>query len=252
MPRISSHMGPDCLTIEEAAAYAGVPPHSIRSSIYTKALRILPERVSNPTGIGRKRVLIAKADLLAWMAEREQKQALQKVERERERSRAERRAAQRAAQDPARPRPGSKARCNRRLAEFGELLKRTREQLDLSISEVARRADTCQSYVSRMESLGEVPRREKVLAIAQALGVDPNPFLLVCGYAPEKDSHLGDLLAELTRLQPQEQALAWELAATYVRGSGPERSSLLSFVRWWRQAPESERRRQWGEAVRAG
>ena len=73
-----------------------------------------------------------------------------------------------------------------------------------------------------MEAFGEVPRREKVLAVARALGVDPNPFLVICGYAPEETEQL----AQLVKLQPEEQRLA------------------LALLSAWREAPESARR-QW-------
>jgi len=73
-----------------------------------------------------------------------------------------------------------------------------------------------------MEALGEVPRREKVLAVARALQADPNPFLVVCGYAPEETTQL----VQLAQLEPEEQRLA------------------LALLRAWREAPESARR-QW-------
>lgn len=215
-------MRPECLTVNEAAALLGLKPQIIWNGIHRNALPV--DRLKSEDG--RERVVIAKDDLLAWVAARERK-VVQRAQRQHAREQKESRRQSRAPRDPSKPRPGTKARCHRHSSEWGELLKRTRENLGLSISEVGRRADTCQSYVSRMEGLGEIPRREKVLAITRALDADPNPFLVVCGYAPEETTQLAQLVQSLSALQPEEQ------------------NQALSLLRAWREAPESERR-QWG------
>lgn len=211
-------MRSDCLTVNEAASLLGLKPQIVWNGIHRKALPVQPDRLV--AADGRERVVVAREDLLAWMATRAEKLAQRDQKRQARTQPRPRRP--RPPRDPSQPRPGSKARCHHHSAEWAELLKKTRESQGLSISEVGRRAQTCQSYVSRMEALGEVPRREKVLAVSRALQVDPNPFLVACGYAPEETTQL----AQLAQLEPEEQKLA------------------LVLLRAWREAPESARR-QW-------
>lgn len=219
-------MESDDLTIDEAAALTGVGLSVIKNAIARKLLAIQPHRLKQA---GRKsKALIAKGDLLAWLAAREASRAqrleLRELSRSLQDARAQRRQA-REARDPA-LRPGTKSRCGRRSAAWGELLRSTRESRGLSITELGRRAEICQSYVSRMEGLGEIPRRDKVLALARVLGLDPEPFFLLCGYSATELTPVAQItqsLLSLLSLPPDEQAQA------------------AALFRQWGVAPETER-----------
>lgn len=224
---------PDSLTIEEAAELTGLRPQLLHHAVYQKQLAVLPERLKPGD-----RLLLARADVLAWTEARAEKRA------RRERLRAEKEALQekrREARATQGPGPGTNAGCQRHSAEWAELLKKTREERQLTITEVGRRAQTCQSYISRMEALGEIPRRDKVLAVARALEADPNTFLLICGYAPEETTHLAQLLNSLAQLPPAEQMQMAEVTEVYVRCPLPRRQEFLDLVRcWWRESPRGE------------
>lgn len=66
---------------------------------------------------------------------------------------------------------------------LGKVLRRAREQLDLSTREVAERAGLPQSTIVRLEQ-GHflAPRAEKLAAIAEALGLNPADVLALAKY----------------------------------------------------------------------
>lgn len=225
--------GADELTIDEAAALTGLGLSVIKNAIARKLLTLQPHRLKQA---GRKsKALISRSDLQAWLASREANQAERQEVQERSRAlreaREQRRQA-RPARDPAQ-RPGTNARCSRRSAAWGESLRAARERLCLTITELARRVDVCQSYVSRMEGLGEIPRRDKVLSLARALEVEPEPFFVLCGYATEL-TPVVQIAQSLLALPPDEQAQA------------------AALFRQWREAPESVRHDLSASARRAG
>jgi len=234
----------DCLTIDEAAALLGLSPQIFHNAIFHKLLPVTKARVGEGK---RERVLVSRADLLAWARARDEKRARQQQARAEKEQKRQARAARKPNSGP-----GTNAGCQRHSSEWGELLKETRERLRLTITEVGRRARTCQSYISRMEGLGEIPRRDKVIAVAHALEADPNIFLLICGYAPEDSTQLAKLLQSLSLLPPLEQMQVLEVTNVYVGCPLPQRQDFLELVRWWHQAPEAERG-QWanGRARRA-
>lgn len=203
--------GLDDLTIDQVIALTGLSLTIIRNAIVRKALPLQPHRLKQ---VGRKsKALIARADLEAWLAAREVSQAQRQAISEQHRARLEAREQRRqvrAARDPA-LRPGTKSRCGRRSQAWGELLRATRESRRWTITELGRRAQVCQSYVSRMEGLGEIPRRDKVLALALALEVDPDPFFFLCGYSPTEYTPVVQLTQSMLSLRPDEQTQAVEL-----------------------------------------
>lgn len=237
----------DCLTIDEASELLGLPPQRLHNAIHQK---LLPIEKRARVGEGRReRVLVSRADLLAWADAREAKRARTQQAREEKQALQEQKRQARASRD-SKPGPGTNAGCQRHSAEWGELLKKTRERLHLTITEVGRRAQTCQSYISRMEGLGEIPRRDKVIAVAKALEADPNMFLLICGYAPEDSTQLAQLLHSLSLLAPVEQMQVMEVTNVYVGCPLPQRQEFLDLVRWWRETPEAERG-QWAGTHRS-
>lgn len=215
---------PDFLTIPEAATWVGLHPQSLHNAIYNGVLPV--HRPSPGTG-RRNRVLLLKADVQAWMDARAERRARQEqVRQERHIRNAEKRLAA-ATREPG---PGTNAGCQRHSVQWGELLRTTRERLSLTIAEVGRQAGICQSYVSRMESLGEIPRREKVVAIAGALQVEPSVLLVLCGYAPEPTTPLARLLHSLLTLPPGEQTQAAEVTEAYLQGSQRQRQEFLALA----------------------
>jgi transcriptional regulator with XRE-family HTH domain len=63
------------------------------------------------------------------------------------------------------------------MADFGTLIKRTREQTGLTVRALAEAIGKSPGYVSRIEVQGEIPIVELVAELATALGGDVELFL---------------------------------------------------------------------------
>jgi transcriptional regulator with XRE-family HTH domain len=63
------------------------------------------------------------------------------------------------------------------MADFGTLIKRTREQKGLTVRALAEAIGKSPGYVSRIEVQGEIPSVELVAELATALGGDVELFL---------------------------------------------------------------------------
>ena len=77
--------------------------------------------------------------------------------------------------------------------EFGTLLKQLREQVGVSQSKLAERADFDHSYVSRLESGARMPTRDAVDRLGEAMGLDLNArdaLLAAAGFLPKDVSSL--------------------------------------------------------------
>ncbi len=77
--------------------------------------------------------------------------------------------------------------------EFGTLLKQLREQVAVSQSKLAERADFDHSYVSRLESGARMPTRDAVDRLGEAMGLDLNArdaLLAAAGFLPKDVSSL--------------------------------------------------------------
>lgn len=181
MAGVGAPRGDEYLTTCEAAERAGLGAHILRSAINR---RLLPVRREGSGG-SRNRVLIATRDLEAWLRVRQQKQ------------------------DCARRVRG------RHSPEWGALLTSTRQSRGLPKVELAQRAGVSPSYITLMEQ-GAVPKREHVVRLAQALGLDVNHCLLVGGYAPH--SVAVELMQVLSLLTMEEQ-LVLARSLTKVRAS---------------------------------
>ena len=84
------------------------------------------------------------------------------------------------------------------MPPLGQVVRELRLQAGLSLNELARRAGVDPAYVHRIESpnveRAPVPRRQVVLSIAVALGLDAHQtdeLLTHAGYAPEALLQLG-------------------------------------------------------------
>ena len=100
------------------------------------------------------------------------------------------------------------------MNETGEFLKKRREELGLTQSEVATRAGISVSYLSTLErgqrhsitNAKLTPDRSKVVSIAKALQTDKDELLVMFGFAPEqplerpKPQTVQELLERLTEL----------------------------------------------------
>ena len=61
---------------------------------------------------------------------------------------------------------------------FGELLRQFRREADKTLGDVARLLDVSSVYISDVERGNRKPfARERILKIAEFLGIDPNPLL---------------------------------------------------------------------------
>lgn len=97
-------------------------------------------------------------------------------------------------------------------------VRKERKGIGLTRRKLAELAKIDPSYVTLIERDGYVPRRDKVLDIAKALGTDTDKTLLVAGYAP-LNVPLGDLLARVEEhrlaagLRPEVLAVVTRIAA---------------------------------------
>lgn len=81
---------------------------------------------------------------------------------------------------------------------WSALIKHHRRRLNLTAKKLAQRAGIDPSYISLMERSGHIPKRDKVLALAQALQVDADSLLLAAGYVPENPEEWRDSAASLS------------------------------------------------------
>ena len=96
-------------------------------------------------------------------------------------------------------------------SDFGQYLHKIRtEVFEDSLRDFAVRVDLSPSYLNKLElSDGGTPRRETVLKIAKALGMEPDAMLLKAGYVPaqpqrgENDEYMLLLIGTLDPGQQQ-------------------------------------------------
>lgn len=97
------------------------------------------------------------------------------------------------------------------MASFGEWLRKYRKEKGLTQDELASASGVSPSYISTIErdqphtiTGGKIrPEREKVLALAKAVGGDPVVALLLCGYSatlPPNDTPESFDIAENVRV----------------------------------------------------
>lgn len=85
---------------------------------------------------------------------------------------------------------------------FGVWLKRHRKVLGLTQTEVAERAGVSPSYISTIErqqphtitGIPVRPERDKIMAIAKAVGGSPDEALVLCGYLPDDEAKVPDAI----------------------------------------------------------
>jgi transcriptional regulator with XRE-family HTH domain len=111
-----------------------------------------------------------------------------------------------------------------RRVEIGLLLQQRREELGLSQSEVAarvaaklRRESLDPNYVHRLEA-GKIgrPARERIIAIAEVLGLEAKPLLRAYGYPIDDETEsaiIPELRAVLASMSTQEQKSVLALIA---------------------------------------
>jgi len=104
---------------------------------------------------------------------------------------------------------------------WADFIRENRKAKSLTRRQFAELTNLDPSYVTLIERDGYVPRKEKVLQLAEALGVNTDHCLLMAGYAPERipvrellnrlqafdDTQL---IAELKRLYQQMASLSVE------------------------------------------
>ena len=86
--------------------------------------------------------------------------------------------------------------------DFGAWVKSHRKMLGLTQTEIAHKAGVSPSYISTIErqqphtvtGIPVKPEREKVLAIAKAVGGDVNEALVLCGFLPTDASEIPEAI----------------------------------------------------------
>ncbi|MDO5297570.1 MAG: helix-turn-helix transcriptional regulator [bacterium] len=68
---------------------------------------------------------------------------------------------------------------------WSEVIKFHRHRLHLTSRSLAQKAGIDPSYITLMERDGHIPSREKVVALAHALQIEPSALLLAAGYSPD-------------------------------------------------------------------
>lgn len=129
---------------------------------------------------------------------------------------------------------------------FGDLIKLYRLQAKTSQSKLARKAGVDPSYVSKLESGGRNPTRERVIQIAEALELDDRKYdrlLDAAGYKTvestmhfaTKDLHLLDTLyRETTRKTQYDIDVALRLLIEVMVERNRKEVESLSLKRWQR------------------
>lgn len=92
-----------------------------------------------------------------------------------------------------------------RNTAWANYIRRARNFHGLANHELAARAGIDPSYITLIERDGYVPRRDKVLVLAKALGLQTQEALLIAGYAPT-DIAVNDLLAALAEVKGGKRA----------------------------------------------
>ncbi|MBQ7501338.1 helix-turn-helix transcriptional regulator [bacterium] len=135
---------------------------------------------------------------------------------------------------------------------WGVFVSQNRKSQGLTRRRLAEMADIDPSYITIIEKKGVIPRRDKVIRLAEALNHDTDRALLMAGYAPENlpaetaadknepnsDGNRQDELSwlhpslrlcisQLSKLSDSDQISAAELLEVFVR-SLDQRKSLLN------------------------
>ena len=87
-------------------------------------------------------------------------------------------------------------------ADFGAWVRQHRKLLGLTQTDIAERAGVSPSYISTIErrqphtvtGVPIKPERDKVMAIAKAVGGSPSEALVMCGYLPEDTSEIPEAI----------------------------------------------------------
>ncbi len=137
--------------------------------------------------------------------------------------------------------------------QWANFVKMHRKRQGLTLRQLGHLAGIDGSYVTLIERDGVVPRKDKVLALARALGVNEDHMLLEAGYAPESITgtailgrqdpefsegtlipDLSNTMRELYSLNQAQQQKVAELLSAYVytlKQKGRARHRYVSYER---------------------
>lgn len=118
------------------------------------------------------------------------------------------------------------------MNEFGNRLRKLREQRKMTLRYLAERADLSYSFIASLEKGRYNPSRESICALATALDADRNELLILAGYLPNES--IDEAISTMNQKQPKEVVLEKILQepVTYngIQLSGSEKNALLAFM----------------------
>lgn len=108
---------------------------------------------------------------------------------------------------------------NRRIYNFGQNIRKIRQQRGLSQTDLALAMDTTKTVISRWETGERVIKLDSLLRLADVLEVSPST--LFC--APEvEDDGLVELISELNRVPEKEKNFIFRAVRSLIRGVLPQ------------------------------
>ena len=118
------------------------------------------------------------------------------------------------------------------MNEFGNRLRKLREQRKMTLRYLAERADLSYSFIASLEKGRYNPSRESICALATALDADRNELLILAGYLPNES--IDEAISTMNQKQPKEVVLEKILQEPVmyngIQLSGSEKNALLAFM----------------------
>ena len=118
------------------------------------------------------------------------------------------------------------------MNEFGNRLRKLREQKKMTLRYLAERADLSYSFIASLEKGRYNPSRESICALATALDADRNELLILAGYLPNES--IDEVIYSMNKKQHNEvvleNILQEQVTFNGTKLSGSEKNALLSFM----------------------
>lgn len=119
------------------------------------------------------------------------------------------------------------------LNEFGNRLRKLREQRQMTLRYLADRAGLSYSFIASLEKGRYNPSRETIFALAAALETDKNELLILAGYLPNETVDQA-ISSSKSKKHPKElvleNLLQEQVSFNGIRLSGADKSALLAFM----------------------
>lgn len=119
------------------------------------------------------------------------------------------------------------------LNEFGNRLRKLREQREMTLRYLADRADLSYSFIASLEKGRYNPSRETICALAAALETDKNELLILAGYLPNETVDQA-ISSSKNKRQPKDLALEnilrGQVSFNGIDLSDADKNALLAFM----------------------